>query len=77
VFLRDFDNDGLQQRRVDLETIIKSVLVKYPKSTYDITRKEQYRNMKYVLEQHPIVVENAMEGMRRIQLNPKDGAYIR
>ena len=33
----------------------------YPGSTYTFTVIEQYRNMKLVLDQHPQIVENAID----------------
>jgi tripeptide aminopeptidase len=35
-----------------------------------MTVKEQYRNMKAVVDQHPEIVENALEAIRRAGLTP-------
>jgi tripeptide aminopeptidase len=35
-----------------------------------VTIKEQYRNMKVVVDQHPEIIENAVEAIRRAGLQP-------
>ena len=46
------------------------MLEAYPGSSYTFTVKEQYRNMKVVLDQHPQIVENAVEAIRRAGMTP-------
>ena len=41
------------------------MLTNYPGSSAQFVVKEQYRNMKEVLDQNPAVVENALEAIRR------------
>lgn len=65
MIVRDFTEQGLRQKAAMLEDTIKSVMKDYPHSTYKLAIKEQYRNMKVVLDQHPEIVENAMEAIRR------------
>jgi tripeptide aminopeptidase len=42
----------------------------FPRSTYRLEIKQQYRNMKRVIDRHPQIVDNAMEAIRRAGLNP-------
>ena len=49
-------------------------MVAYPGSSYTFTVKEQYRNMKVVLDQHPQIVENAVEAIRRAGMTPVRGS---
>jgi tripeptide aminopeptidase len=70
LIVRDFTEQGLRQKAALLEDIIKSVMADYPRSTCKLTIKEQYRNMKAVVDQHPEIVENAMEAIRRAGLKP-------
>ena len=42
-----------------------------PRAKIDFEVKEQYRNMRLVLEKHPKVVENALEAVRRAGLEPR------
>jgi tripeptide aminopeptidase len=70
LIVRDFTEQGLRQKAALLEDTIKSVMKDYPRSTYKLTIKEQYRNMKEVVDQNPEIVENAMEAIRRAGLEP-------
>jgi len=46
------------------------VLLSYPNSKAEFKVTEQYRNMKEILDQHPQIIDNAMEAMKRSGLNP-------
>ncbi|TRL41564.1 peptidase T [Rhizobium straminoryzae] len=69
--IRDFEEQGLTDKEDLLKTITEQVLSAYPGSTFTFTVKEQYRNMKTVLDRHPEVTENLLEATRRIGLEPK------
>ena len=68
--VRSFSREGLKELESMLEEIVKSILKKYPKSSYQIDIQEQYRNMKEVLDSYPQVSEYALEAMKRSALNP-------
>ncbi|UPJ54928.1 peptidase T [Bradyrhizobium sp. 192] len=68
--VRDFTEEGLKEKEVLLETIVKDVMKDYPRSTYTFEVKEQYRNMKQVIDRHPHVLEYAIEAIRRAGLRP-------
>jgi tripeptide aminopeptidase len=70
LIIRDFTEQGLRQKAAMLQDIIDTVMHDYPRSTCKLTIKEQYRNMKQVLDQHPSIVENAVEAIRRAGLRP-------
>ncbi|ETR75335.1 peptidase T [Afipia sp. P52-10] len=70
LIVRDFTEHGLKQKEALLEQIVQEVMKDYPRSTYRMTVKEQYRNMKAVVDQHPEIVENALEAIRRAGLTP-------
>jgi len=74
LIVRDFEEDGLAAKEVMLETLVKEVIADYPGSTYAFEVKQQYRNMKSVLERHPEVVENALEAIRRAGMAPVRGS---
>ncbi|MBP6184934.1 MAG: M20/M25/M40 family metallo-hydrolase, partial [Saprospiraceae bacterium] len=42
----------------------------FPKASFELKVSEQYRNMKEVLDQHPQVVDYAVEAIRRSGLTP-------
>jgi tripeptide aminopeptidase len=69
--IRDFTEEGLQNHASLLEEITRKVMSTYPKSQYELQVKEQYRNMKKILDQHPAVVEFGLEAIRRAGLEPK------
>jgi tripeptide aminopeptidase len=68
--VRDFTDEGLQQKEELLETIIKDVMKGFPRSSYRLQIKPQYRNMKLVIDRHPQLIDNAMEAIRRAGLKP-------
>ncbi|KRT13419.1 peptidase T [Pedobacter ginsenosidimutans] len=63
--IRDFTDEKLAEHGQFLEETVKKVMAKYPKSTYKINIKAQYRNMKQVLDQHPKIVQYGIEAIER------------
>jgi tripeptide aminopeptidase len=70
LIVRDFTEQGLKQKEALLESIVREVMKDYPRSTYKIEIKKQYRNMKEVIDRHPEIVEYAVEAIRRAGLKP-------
>jgi tripeptide aminopeptidase len=68
--VRDFTEQGLKEKEALLEGIVKAVMKDYPRSTYAIEIKQQYRNMKQVIDRHPEIIDNAVEAIRRAGLTP-------
>jgi tripeptide aminopeptidase len=68
--VRDFTDQGLQEKETLLESIIKEVMKDFPRSTYRLEIKQQYRNMKQVIDRYPALIDNAMEAIRRAGLKP-------
>jgi tripeptide aminopeptidase len=68
--VRDFTKAGLKEKEALLEHIVKGVMEDFPHSTYRIEIKEQYRNMKVVIDRHPELIDHAMEAVRRADLKP-------
>ena len=68
--VRDFTEAGLKQKEALLERIVEDVMKDYPRSTWRMEIKEQYRNMKEVIDRHPQTVEYAIEAIRRAGLRP-------
>jgi tripeptide aminopeptidase len=69
--VRDFTIAGLKQKEALLERIVRDVMKDYPRSTYRMEIKEQYRNMKEVIDRHPETVDYAIEAIRRAGLTPE------
>ncbi|MBY5391378.1 peptidase T [Rhizobium leguminosarum] len=74
LIIRDFTDKGLTEKETMLDAIVKDVMAGYPGSTYRFEVKEQYRNMKVVLDRHPEIVENAIEAVRRAGMTPVRGS---
>ncbi|UVO40040.1 peptidase T [Bradyrhizobium arachidis] len=70
LIVRDFTEGGLKEKEVLLENIVKDVMKEYPRSTYKFEVREQYRNMKQVIDRHPHILEYAIEAIRRAGLRP-------
>ena len=70
MLVRDFTVEGLNEKEVLLEKIAKELTDKYKPGSISIEIKESYRNMKYKLNEHPQVVEYALEAVKRSGLKP-------
>ena len=70
LIVRDFTEQGLKQKEALLESIVQDVMKDYPRSTYRIEVKPQYRNMKEVIDRHPEIIDYAVEAVRRAGLTP-------
>jgi tripeptide aminopeptidase len=69
--VRDFTDEGLKEKETLLENIVKDVMKDFPHSSYRLEIKQQYRNMKQVIDLHPQIIDNAMEAIRRAGLIPR------
>jgi len=63
--IRDFDDALLAAHGRTLEELVKKVMTAYPHSSYELKIKEQYRNMKKVLDQYPQVLEYGVLAIER------------
>ncbi|RYY61631.1 MAG: peptidase T, partial [Chitinophagaceae bacterium] len=66
--IRDFDTALLKPKEDFLQELTALVVESYPGASFEFKVTEQYRNMKEVLDQHPEVVANAKEAIRRAGL---------
>lgn len=64
LILRDFDTARLADYATALRHIIQKIAPRYPNSLITLDIKEQYRNMKEVLDQHPQVVALAEKAIQ-------------
>jgi tripeptide aminopeptidase len=70
LIVRDFTDEGLAEKEVLLQSIVDDVMKAYPHSTATLTVKQQYRNMKQVIDRYPYMVEYAVEAIQRAGLKP-------
>jgi len=68
--VRAFENETLLHLEECLRNIIVKVLSEYPKCSYHFEVKEQYRNMKEVLDKHPQITEYALQAIERSGVKP-------
>lgn len=69
--IRDFDSAKLADYEQRLEGYAKKATEAYEGATYDFVVKEQYRNMKEVLDKHPEVMAVAEAAYQKAGLAPK------
>jgi tripeptide aminopeptidase len=70
LIVRDFTDEGLAEKEALLQSIIDDVMKDYPHSTATLAIKQQYRNMKQVIDRYPHMVEYAVEAIQRAGLTP-------
>jgi tripeptide aminopeptidase len=70
ILLRDFDVSGLEAKEKMLRDMVKQTATKFPQVKITIDVKEDYKNMKEELKNHPELVNNAMEASRRAGVKP-------
>ncbi len=68
--VRDFVTSKLAEYETHLEKLAKQTVAKFPGATYSISVQEQYRNMREILDQNPLVMGNAAEAYQMAGLNP-------
>lgn len=72
--IRDFSDEHLEKHEAELKAILDEVLQSYPNSSADFVVKEQYRNFKKILDQHPQVVAFAVEAIKRAGIEAQPSA---
>lgn len=68
--IRDFKNDNLLALEAMIENVVKDVMRSYPKSSYKVVVTEQYRNFKEILDQNPMLIDYAVEAVKRSGVKP-------
>ncbi len=70
--LRDFDTAALRRHAELLRSLAEGVVAEAPGASVSMEIVEQYRNMREVLDHHPLVVERAREAMLRLGVTPRE-----
>ncbi|MBT8048236.1 MAG: peptidase T [Xanthomonadales bacterium] len=68
LLVRDFVTANLEEMEQRVGQLASEAAAAHPGSRVEVKVEENYRNMKEVLDQHPDVVENALEAIRRAGL---------
>jgi tripeptide aminopeptidase len=69
--IRDFETAKLEDHQDRVIAFAEETVNAFPGSTYTYEVKEQYRNMREVLDVHPFIEANAIEAMKRAGISPK------
>jgi tripeptide aminopeptidase len=68
--LRSFIKKDLSSQAKFIERLCKETIDKHPGSSFEIKIVKQYRNMKEILDQHPKLIEYAIEAIKQSGLQP-------
>lgn len=69
--IRDFDKQPFSDKKEYIKSIVEALNKKYGEGTVELELKDQYYNMREVIEKHMHIVETAMEAMRSLGIEPK------
>ncbi|MBP9143169.1 MAG: peptidase T [Thermoanaerobaculia bacterium] len=72
LLIRDFKVPGLKEKETFLENLAHTTVADWPGASVETKIEESYRNMREVLDQHPQVVDNAREAIRRAGLTLRE-----
>jgi len=70
ILLRDFEVDGLDAKEQLLRALASATADTFPDVSVRVEVKENYKNMKEVLQHHPGLTANAFEAARRAGVTP-------
>lgn len=68
--IRDFMTAKLEDHQNVLKKVAEATIEKYLGATFEVKIKEQYRNMREVLDTKPHIESNALEAMKRAGIKP-------
>ena len=68
--IRDHDAEKFEQKKVWMWDIVGMLNKKYGAGTLTLTLKDQYYNMRKMVEPHPQVIDNALAAMRDADVEP-------
>ena len=74
LLVRDFQTAGLAEKEAWLRGLAAEVVAGVPGATFEAVVDESYRNMREVIDQHPLVVEYARQGIVRAGLQVRERA---
>ena len=70
--VRDFVTAALKDKETWLESLARDVVAGVPRASVEVQVTEQYRNMREVIDHHPLIVDCAREAMRRVGVTPRE-----
>ncbi len=70
ILVRDFEEDALHEKERLIRETVDRVKDQYRGAEITMSVNESYRNMKQVLDNHPLVIEKAFQAIREAGLTP-------
>ncbi len=68
--IRDHDSEKFEQKKVFIWSCVDLLQKKYGEGVLKLTLKDQYFNMRKMVEPHPHVIDKAVEAMRMADVEP-------
>lgn len=70
VLVRDFVTGKLKEKEAHVQQLADQIVRMHPGASVEFKIEESYRNMREVLEQHPLVVDRARQAIRLAGIEP-------
>ena len=70
VFLRDFEESGMKRRIETIDSLAQTCKVLFPNGNVEVKHTFQYKNMKQVLDKNPHVMQNLIEAVKNVGIEP-------
>jgi tripeptide aminopeptidase len=74
LIMRAFDADALAENEQLVRRLAEETAARSEQASVEVEINSQYRNMRETLDEHPAIVEAAMEAVRRAGLEPQLGS---
>lgn len=71
IIIRDFIDEKLKEYEDFLKDLAEKTIAQYPGARMDFKVHEQYRNMRYILKDHPQVTDYAVDAMKALNIEPR------
>lgn len=69
--IRDHDREKFEAKKTLMEKITEEINAKYGEGTVELQMKDQYYNMKEMVEPHSYLIDYAKEAAKEVGLNPE------
>lgn len=69
--IRDFDKENFENRKEFIVNIVNSLNKKYGNNTVELEIKDQYYNMREIIEKQMHIVETAVKAIKAVGIEPK------
>lgn len=70
VFLRDFEESGMKRRISTIDSLAQTCNAIFPNGSVETKHTFQYKNMKEVLDKNPHVMQNLIQAVKNVGIEP-------